>query len=383
MRLLDRYIARQFLTNVLLLLACLLTITVLIDFALNFDEFLESAAALAGRDLPEGTKADLGSVAGMTVWLVWDFWWPQLLQLTNYLLGLVTIGAMGFTCAQLVKHREFVAVLAGGISLHRLAAPVVVTAIGLTLLQVVNREWIVPDLAPLLTRNKQQLGKQTMGSTAQPLCADAKGRIFYARNVDLDTGDITGLWVWERDEAGLMTRRIRADSARWENGAWQLKGGLADDVRSFASRTTVAPPTPVERIETDLDPTVLRLRRFEGYSGNLSTAQLTELITRYRAEPGNNPARTDRLDRLRWGRISLLLANLLTLLICLPFFLRREPCNMVLQTLYAAPVAIGAMLVSVVGATTAIPGLPPAVGVFVPVMVLIPLAIAAVTSVKT
>lgn len=380
MKLLDRYITRQYLTNVAVLTGCLLLITVLIDFALNFDEFLQVATTSAGA---ERTHSSAARVGWLTVVLVWDFWWPQLVQLSNYLIGLTMIGGMGFTCAQLVKHREFVAVLAGGISLHRLALPIVVCGVVLSFASLACREWIVPDLAPLLTRDRRQIGRQGMTVTSQPLCSDSRGRVFYAKAVDLERGEITGLWVWERDPSGLMSRRVRAESARWDGEAWVLTGGWADDARASDNRTTVPVSTAVERIETDLDPTALRLRKFEGYAGNLSMGQLGRLIERFRAEPGAPPERVDRLDRLRWGRVSLAASNMLSLLICLPFFLRREPCNMVVQSLYAAPVAIGALGLSLTGATAPMPGLPPAAAVFVPVLVLIPLAIAAVGSVKT
>lgn len=381
MRILDRYIARQYLTNVVILLICLYMIVVLVDFSLNFDEFFEIAGRLAEQS--GKSKASTLDLALYTAWVGWDLWWPRFFQLYSYLLGFVMVAGMGFTCAQLVKHREFVAVLAGGVSLQRLARPMVVVAIVLAGLAVVNRELVVPKLAPLLTRDKKQAGTQSLGTAAQPLCADGKGRIFYARLVDLDSGNIDGLWVWERDQKGLMTARIRADRAQWENGHWRLSGGVREAVRAPEDRTVLPAPEPITELQTDLDPTALRLRRFEGFGSNLSTAQLTQLISRYRGEAGGTPGRLNELERLRWGRFSLVTGNVLTLLICLPFFLRREPCSMLVQSVYCAPAALLATLGAVVGATADIPGLPPQVSAFVPVMVMIPLAIAAVSSIKT
>jgi lipopolysaccharide export LptBFGC system permease protein LptF len=297
----------------------------------------------------------------------------------------VLVGAMGFTCAQLVKHREFVAVLAGGLSLFRIARPIVVVATALTLVQLVNRELILPELAPLLTRRKVDAGDHSLGSSHQPLCADSRGRLFYARSFDFDAETIDGLWVWERDERGLMSRRITADSAHWDaqTRRWVLENGLAEnrslDTGDQAQRT----PEPVTHLETDLDPIALRLRRFEGYSSNLSTLQLSELLTSYRQEPTPPARQIERLERVRFGRVSGMLCGMLTLALALPFFLRREPVNMLVQALVCAPITIVAFLGTLVGTTAAVPGLPPQVSVFIPAMVLIPLAIAAVSSVKT
>ncbi len=389
MKIIDRYISRQYLTNVLLLLACLFAIVVLIDFSLNFDEYLELATKFAADEAraaqPQSPTANPTGlrVATLTVWLLADLWWPRFFQLYNYLLGLVIVGGMGFTCAQLVKHREFVAVLAGGVSLHRLARPIIVVAVVLTGLSILNRELMVPRLAPLLTRDKKQAGSSSLGAAAQPLCADSAGRIFYARSVNLDTGDIQGLNVWERDRAGLMTARIRATSAHWENGGWTLTGGETERIVSENGQTSVAKPTPLARLETDLDPTALRMRQFEGFSSNLSTPQIAQLITRTGGEANAPAGRIEQLQRLLWGRIALSVSNILALLICTPFFLKREPCSMIVQSLYAAPIAVGAMLAALIAASAPIPGLPPQISVFVPVMVLIPVAIAAVSSVKT
>ncbi|MCX5689214.1 MAG: LptF/LptG family permease, partial [Planctomycetota bacterium] len=197
MKILDRYIARQFLLNFALLMGSLLTIIMIIDLSLNFDEYAEIGAKIVAAS--GGTKfiATLG--------VFWNLWWPRLFQLIGFLMGLGLVAAMGFTCAQMVKNRELIASLAGGLSMMRIARPMLIVACILTGLQIVNRELLVPSLAPLLVRDKRQAGSTTLGVMYQPLCTDGAGKLFYARGVNLDTNTIEGLYVWERDEAGLAT----------------------------------------------------------------------------------------------------------------------------------------------------------------------------------
>ncbi|GJQ29376.1 MAG: hypothetical protein HBSAPP03_12600 [Phycisphaerae bacterium] len=379
MTLLDRYIARQFLANIALLFVLLFSIIIVIDFSLNFDEFTDIARRVAAsRGWPESTVRE-GLLACV---LVIDLWWPRMFLLFQYLLGIVLVGAMGFSCAQMVRHRELVAILAGGISLHRVARPVIGVALFMTGLQIINAEIVLPRLAPLLTRDKTDAGSRGLGQTRQPLAADASGRLFYARQVDLDHGEITGLWVWERDPRGLMTRRITAHAARWDGKGWVLEGGSIEarlDTPQGPSMVTI----PASRLETDLDPTALRLRRFEGYSNNLSTLQLTHLLDRLRTQPRPPAQRVEQLERIRAGRPATMLANLLTLVIVLPFFLRREPANMMVQSLRAAPVAMAAVAVNLVATTASVPGLPPWLSVFLPACVLLPLAIASFSGIRT
>jgi lipopolysaccharide export system permease protein len=380
MTLLDRYIARQFITNVVLLLVLLFAVVVVIDFSLNFDEFTDLAEKLIGQRGWSDTVVNRGLLA---VTLVADLWWPRLFQLFHYMAGLVMVGAMGFTCVQFVRHRELVAILAGGISLHRVIRPLVIVAVVLTGVQLADTEIALPRLAPLLTRDKTDAGKHEMGAARVPLTADGRGRLLYARSFDFDREMIEGLWVWERDAQGLMTRRIRAASAHWENGVWVLTEGVAEERRAGTRAGEPARPVEVRSIETDLDPTALRLKRFEGYSSNLSMGQITGMLERLRSLPVPPVQRIEQLERIRSGRVAAMACNLLTLLICTPFFVRREPVNMIVQSLYCAPVAVVALVGGLLGSAAAIPGLPAAVGPFVPVMVLIPVAIAALVSVRT
>jgi hypothetical protein len=141
----------------------------------------------------------------------------------------------------------------------------------------------------------------------------------------------------------------------------------------------------VNFLTTDIDPTTLRLRRFEGMAGNLSSKQLAQLESRYKALPDTqtNQRRIETFERIRFGRISALVCSFLSLLITLPCFLRKEPANMLTQSLIASPITLGAFAFTLVGTTMTVPGLPPIVSVFLPAMMLLPLAIAAVTSVRT
>ncbi|MCA9298555.1 MAG: hypothetical protein KDA28_05785, partial [Phycisphaerales bacterium] len=96
-----------------------------------------------------------------------------------------------------------------------------------------------------------------------------------------------------------------------------------------------------------------------------------------------DPDRRAELERIRLGRVSVIVANILALLIALPFFVTREPVNMVVQSLRCAPIAITALMGGILGAYAPIPGLPASIGVFVPVMILLPIALGMVSSIRT
>ncbi|MEO0483330.1 MAG: LptF/LptG family permease [Planctomycetota bacterium] len=384
MPLIDRSIAREYLINALTLLIVLLSFIVAIDVSLNIGRFAKAAEEVASQG---GEPAGLIRRGLVTVWLIGDFWWPKLLQLYNYLLGIVLVGAMGFTCSQLVRRRELVALLAAGQPLQRVGRPILIVALGFTLLAVVNQELFLPRAAHLVTRDHGQAGVRLLGASQAPLVSDSLGRSWYAQSFDADQGVLEGVYVWERETETAPGARVRAESARWRDGGWDLTGGVIE-TRGRDRTTEAATPQPntITRLETDLDPTALRMRQFAGYAQALSVAQLTEMIRtldRVGGDPVRAAAERDRLERYRFGRFAILVCNLLGLVIAMPFFLTRLPQNMALQSLRCAPVAVLALMGGIIGANAAIPGVPAAVGVFFPVVILLAIAIPLVTSVRT
>jgi lipopolysaccharide export system permease protein len=380
MNLLDRYIIRQYLTNIAALVLIFGFFVVAIDASLQLNQYWETAGRLAGDDDAPGPL--LLQLAWMP-FLVFDIWWPRLLGLFNFLLGLILVAAMGFTCAQLMRHRELVAVLTSGQSLFRIARPILVVAVGITFLQALNQEFVMPRIAPLLEREPRDAGRHTLGAARVPLTDDGFGRLFYADSFDAQRGTMHNVYIWERDERGLATMRLHATQALWSSGAWELTDAsmviLAPGLRE--------PPTvPPERIETDLDPTMLNLKRYARFGRHLSFSQTVEMLRRLDrlgVESEEAAQIRERIQRVALGRISAMMTNLLTLTIAMAFFITREPRNMLYQTFKCAPVVVVSLVGAVLGASIPLPGVPTALSVFLPVMILTPVAIAVITRIRT
>lgn len=373
MTLLDRAIAKQFLINVVVLFVILCGFVVVIDVSLNADQFLRLAEQIGSQDGGEVGGLRKGLIALV---LCADLWWPKLLQLFNFLLGMVMVASMGFTCTQMLRNREFIAMMAAGIGLHRVMRPILIVALGLTTLQAINQELIIPKIAPLLVRDHEDAGNHKLGSAAVSLTLDGQGRLFRADRFDADTGEMFGVYVLERDEQGRATRVVTAESAKYENDAWLLTNGFAEP----RQRASVGARSAASRIESSLDPEELRMNRFESYKQALSFSQVGKMLDRSTLK---DPEQRARLERIRWGRFSMMISSLLSLLIAMPFYIQREPTNMVTQSLKCAPFAIAALIGGILGASVGIPGLPAAVGVFVPVMILSVVAVAQFSALKT
>lgn len=384
MGVLDRYVGRQFAINVLALLALLMGFVVLVDVSLKADEYLRvgAQAAAAGN---EAVKVDGFRRVLVAFLSVIEIWGPKLLQLYNFIIGMVLIGAMGFTFAQLVRHRELVAMMAGGIPLWRVARPVMVVTAMALVLQIANQELVIPRLAPLLVRDVGDVGKREFDRFAVRLLPDGQGRVLMARSFDPGTQTLEDVYVLERDAAGRAIGRITATSATWTGQAWKLDGGVRRSLLLREQPLTPQGQAPLARqvatLTTSIDPSAVLASHYRTYGQTLSWRQIATAL----ALPSLPDQTRIELVRTAWARGATIVGTLLSMLIAMPFFLTREPRNMVLQSLKAAPVAIGCVVAGVLGAAAPVPTelLPPGLAAVLPVLAMLPVAIVQITSIRS
>jgi len=374
-KLLDRYIARLYIANIAALAIALAAFMVGVDVILNMKRFVEAARVVVSDG---GAKeASSLAVAAATALGVIDIWGPRLLQLMTYLSSLILVAGMGFTCANLTRRRELVAALASGVSLHRLALPFVVVGAAVLLLSAGVQEIALPKVAHLLPRSAREAGQRTLESVRVPLLTDGSGRLWYAAEYDPASETMSQLSVWERDSDGVVLRRISADGAEWDGRAWVFANARVETV----DRPTATPLSENFALATDLDPTSVLVRRVRGYGQNLSWRTISRTLSL--GGESIDPNERRRLQTIQWGRPALIAANMLGLVIALPFFLRRTPGNVAAQALKCAPVVLASMVGGALGAAAPLQGVPVPVGVFLPTLVLLPVAIAAVSLVRT
>ena len=170
MMLLDRWIARRFLGNFALIFSVMFLFAVSIDTILQLDQYIDMSR-LAVKD---GRFPSLW--VALPVAIV-DYHGPRVFQFFAYMVGLCSVGAAGFTLAQMVRTREVVAMLAAGLSLWRIALPILGVAVALNLAQLVNGEILLPRLAPLLVRDHSSILQRTVQHFPVKLIEDRRDRI--------------------------------------------------------------------------------------------------------------------------------------------------------------------------------------------------------------
>jgi len=423
---LTRYIVRQFVTNFAVLLAVLMLLFVLIDFVIDMDEFFQAGQRIAQRQSlaqsPMAGRVPLNALDDMlgrdnvadraasrhgfspddaaaiadaldvsflyqsftTFWVIVDYYIPLMLLIYVFFSGLVVLAAMGFTLAALSRQRELTAMVASGISLYRVALPLIVTGAVLSALALPVQELVIPQLSDKLARGKSELKDIRPKSQRIDMASDGQGTLLSAADFDPATTppQLAGVSIIERDADDNLQRILKAEQALWvdDQQAWELIGDRSLTlVEGDAPLSQPPPPAASALYPTPLTPTVLRIRQATAYPFFLPISRLQEIA----ADPAVGPVQAQRLLRIVWSRFSLVVLNVLVLAMGLPFFLTRNPMNPLLQSIKCAGLCLGAWGSGVVALQAGGEFLNPMAGAWLPVLLLLPVAAALLASVKT
>lgn len=376
MKILDRYILRQFFINFVILTVVFLSLFLVVDLVVTLDKFLEGGQYWSDR---------YGGLLPATLVVIADYYGPMLVLIYAFCSGVPVLGAMGFTLASLQRNRESTAVVASGVSLYRLAAPIVVAGILLCGAALPLQELVIPPLAEKLSRSKSDLKRPEPEGVALQLVPDESGDLLSAASFDGEHGMLRDVTIHERDSAGLLVRRISATQAYWveARGGWELVNGMAAELSGLDMSdpgTLRTEPQVVELFETGLSPQVLTVRQQSGfYEWFLTMGDLQSL----QSNPAVEPAKRGELTRILWGRFSLLVVNVLVLVMGLAFFLQVDRPNLMAQAVKAAGVCLpiwgGGLLVLFTGAG----GLNPVATAWLPVVIYLPVSAMLLQFVRT
>ncbi len=309
---LDRYLLKSLLIDYLIALSVMLSLYVVLDLFVNMDEFTEQKFTLVR------TLRNIASYYG-----------PNLLLYQAELSGVITLFACLATVARARRQNEMTAMLASGVSLYRVAAPVIAFGLCTTALLVVNTELLIPQVAHLLARDRDDVdGKHAYEVL---FLRDRDRALVSAGRFHPNTRDLERLLVLCRDEGGVVVRTVEADRATWESvgplpkqGKWRLQRG-SERIRLEGAPSALGPQenemvNPIEWYESDLSPEVIQLRQTEGWVRFLSVVQLDELLQ-------SNPPDRASVVQTKHSRIAAPIVAMVLLMLGLPFFLDRSPAN--------------------------------------------------------
>jgi lipopolysaccharide export system permease protein len=151
MKIIDRYLLRQFAKTFLICFLSLLGLFIVFDAFAKLDPFLKIADKHGG----------LARVMGR-------YYAFQSILFFDQTVGLVNLAAAMFTVTWIQRHNELVALMAAGISRVRVVIPVVASVVVVIALAAANRELVIPRFRDELARKPNEMaGGVTMQFTQQ------------------------------------------------------------------------------------------------------------------------------------------------------------------------------------------------------------------------
>ncbi len=304
MKTLDRYVTKNFLTGYLISFGVLMGLRIMTDLFINLDEFTENAELTTAQVLSN---------------IVFYYGTHSFLYFRDFA-GMITVVAAVFSLGKMTKNNELVAIMASGVSLKRIIAPILFLSLIFAGLHVVDQEFFIPPMAEKLVR--------AQGAVADTLfydmwfIGDANASLFSSPQFKVkDAAIITPTIITRsrKQDSGLfdVTGIIKADSAYYDldTRSWILNNGVFLRVsRELADR----PYETIKSYPSDLTPKDIPVRRKSAHMDLLSSYDLVKLARQ-------NPKDLARLYAQKNFHLTDPIINLVMLMISLPILVCRDP----------------------------------------------------------
>lgn len=298
MRILDRHVLKTFARLVLLTQAAFTGIYLLIDIFEKVDDFIEHQASLGDCLLYFAHKVPL--VINQTI--------PMTILLATFL----TLGSFSRT-------NELTAMRAGGLSLTRIAMPLFISALVITLGVITFNETVLPFHTKRMNEifNHQIKKKPLETHRLENIWFREDDRIIHIGLANPDGAQIQNLSIFEFSPSFELLSRLDAPKALASQDQWSAPESIK---RSFDSeKGTLLESLAMQHKIVPLSQSAQQLRESSPRPEEMGFFQLRELTRKLRKE-GYNAVRY-QVDM--HSRLSTPFANLIMVFLAVPFALAR------------------------------------------------------------
>jgi len=233
----DRYILREFLKILALVLVSVIALFMIVDYN-----------EIASDIRKHGASLD-------TILTYYRF---QVFYVLNWTLPISVLVGTLVTFGILSKNNEITAIKSGGVSLYRIAVPILAVAAVISIFAYLILDFVLPYSNQRASEMKSRIeGKPVTVASEQKLWYLGKGRyIINFLSYDKARRELSQVQVFEFHPSEFrMTRRVYARVARWNGSAWAFADGwmrsFGDDGKS--TYTPITSPLPLFYPETPED----------------------------------------------------------------------------------------------------------------------------------
>ena len=375
MKILDRYIAKNFMVGYIISFCVLIGLRIIIELFVNLDEFAE--------------QADRG------VWAVAQhvvtFYAFRTALYFRDIAGVITVVAAAFSLGRMVRANELVAIMASGVSAKRIVGPILALALFFTGLSVANQELLIPSISHELVRDEDEYAGEE--SYDVWFMTDGKGSLICSQRFVLGSETLEQPTIITRrrgdpNQPGrwVVTGRISAEAATYNHatGAWDLVNGTYMEVipANPDADFSIKPKLIASYEGSDLLPKDIPVRQMSGFNMLLSSRQLTNL-----AAQKTTIKDVAQLTSQKHFRITDPLINLTMLMVSLPVLICRDPKTMKSAILVSFVLTAGCFVTTFVckmlAAEVVFARMMPEFWPWVPLFIFLPIAIIELDAMRT
>jgi len=205
---LDRYILREFLKILALVMLSVSVLAIVVDYT-------QISRDVAANKIP--------------LHVVFAYYRFYLFQIINWTLPISMLVSTLITFGIFSKNNEVTAFKSGGVSLYRVALPIVALAVVISLLSYFMLDYVLPYSNQRVEQLQNRIhGKKTVASQSQQkLWFLGKGRYFINfLSYDRMAQELSQVQVFELYPNDFrLARRVYADSAKWDGTRWVFEHG--------------------------------------------------------------------------------------------------------------------------------------------------------------
>jgi lipopolysaccharide export system permease protein len=294
MKIIDKYLVKQFLQTIIFGLLGFTMIFVVIDAMENLDDFIDQ------------------SVPAFQIIKYYFVFTPEIIRLIT---PIAILFAALFTAGKAANLSELTAIKACGVSLFRFMLPFIITTFFISLFSVYFSGYVVPQANKTKLGIEQQYLKKNINFTGSNLYfQDSKQRIVSISYFDISSSRANRVSIQNFNPNDLkhMTARIDADYLSFDTtkNIWIAHNGIK---REFINKTQTANYFSTFDIK-DLNFSPTDLLNKQNRPSEMNLAELTELINSQK-DAGNDP--TSPMIEFH-SRIAFAMTGLIVVLFGLP-----------------------------------------------------------------
>ncbi len=307
MKIIDRYLIRQFVQTVIFGLMAFILIFIVVDMMENLDDFLNQ------------------SVAKIIILKYYMVFAPEIIRL---LLPVALLFGGLFTVGKMSNLNEITAIKAGGVSMYRSMLPLVITTMVICAGDVYFSGYIVP----LANKSKTQIERKYLNKGH----ANAETNIFFQDtktrtvsigyfNEEVNQASRVGIQEFDPSDVTKLKMRIDAVSMRYDSTGrrWILSNGTQRVFANTSDHISHFPAMNLDDLHFKPHDLIVKQQK----PGEMNLSELKETIVN-QSRAGNDP----RIWQIEYySRYSFSLTGIIIVLFGLPFSTNKRRGGLAIQ----------------------------------------------------